>query len=300
VDPLLYAVILNTDRRADTLACLESLRRSVYPNQRILVLDNASRDGSVQAIREAYPEVEIISLEANLGYAGNNNVGIREAVAHGADWILVLNEDTLLAEDCLAELVSFGEANPRAGVLGPLVYHFDEPGVIQSAGGSLSRSWDSIHIGQNEPDRGQYAQPRPVDWVSGCAILVRRGVIDQVGMLDERFFYYWEETEWCLRARRAGWQVWHVPQAKLWHKGVQRNYSPSPNVTYYNARNRLLMLGKHHAPLGVRLSAWYQSLRTLASWSLRPKWREMRPHRDALWQGMRDYLFHRWGMRRVK
>ena len=299
MEPLLYVVILNTNRRVDTLACLESLERSSYPNQRILVLDNASSDGSVGAIREAYPQVLIISLEANLGYAGNNNVGIQSAVDQGADWVLVLNEDTVLAEDCLARMVSFGEANPFAGVLGPLVYHFDEPGVIQTAGGRLGRNWDSIHIGQNEPDRGQYAQPSQVDWVSGCAILVRRAAIEQAGMLDERFFYYWEETEWCLRLCRAGWQAWHVPQAKLWHKGVQRDYSPGPNVTYYSTRNRLLMLSKHHALPGVRARVWVEYLRRLASWSLRPKWREMRPHRDALWQGMWDYIFHRWGMRRV-
>ena len=299
MEPLLYVVILNTDRRADTLACLESLGRSSYPNQRILVLDNASSDGSVEAIREAYPQVLIISLEANLGYAGNNNVGIQAALDQGADWVLVLNEDTVLEEDCLARMVSFGEANPTAGVLGPLVYHFAESGVIQTAGGGLGRNWDSVHIGQNEPDRGQYTQPRQVDWISGCAILVRRSAIEQAGMLDERFFYYWEETEWCLRLRRAGWLAWNVPQAKLWHKGVQRDYSPGPSVTYYSTRNRLLMLSKHHAPPGVRLRVWFEYLRRLASWSLRPKWREIRPHRDALWQGMWDFLSHRWGMRRV-
>jgi len=297
--PLVYIVILNTNRRDDTLSCLESLKGSSYPNQRILVLDNASTDGSVMAIREAHPQVEIILLGANLGYTGNNNVGIQEAVAKGADWVLVLNEDTVLAEDCLAKMIEFGESNPRAGVLGPLVYHFAEPGVIQSAGGSLGDNWDSVHIGQNEPDAGQYTQPRMVDWISGCAILVRRKAIEQVGMLDERFFYYWEETEWCLRLCRAGWQVWHVPEAKLWHKGVQRDYQPSPSVTYYSTRNRLLMLGKHHAPVRVWLRAWVVYLRRFISWTVRPKWREKRAHRDALWQGMRDFLLRRWGMRRA-
>jgi GT2 family glycosyltransferase len=297
--PLLFTVILNTNRREDTLACLESLLNNSYTNHRALVLDNASSDGSVEAIQARYPTVTVISLEKNLGYAGNNNVGIQAALAQGAEWVFVLNEDTILAEDCLAELVTAAKADPQIGILGPMVYHHNEPAVIQSAGGKLGPKWESIHIGQNELDQGQFNHIRPVDWVSGCAILVRREVIEQIGMLDERFFYYWEETEWCLRTSQAGWKILHVPQAKLWHKGVQRDYRPNPNVTYYSTRNRLLMIQKHHAPLPIRFAAWSQMLRTLFSWSLRPKWREMRPHRDAMWQGVQDYLRRRWGKREV-
>lgn len=295
--PLVFTVILNTNRRDDTLACLESLAAGTYPHHRILVLDNASTDGSAAAIAAAFPQVQILPLSQNLGYAGNNNVGIVEAMAQGADWVLVLNEDTVLDPDCLAHLVQVGEQETATGIVGPMVYHFDEPAVIQSAGGALGPHWESHHIAQNEPDTGQFDRPRPVDWISGCAILVRTAVIDQIGPLDERFFYYWEETEWCLRARRAGWQIWHVPAAKLWHKGVQRDYRPGPNVTYYSTRNRFLMLSKHRAPLTIWVAVWLQTLRTLASWTLKPKWRAMRPHRDAMWQGIMDFLRRRWGMR---
>lgn len=295
--PLVYSVILNTNRRDDTFACLESLLTSTYNNHRILVLDNASKDGSVEAIRTEYPTVEILELSENLGYAGNNNVGIQAAINAGADWVFVLNEDTILANDCLAQLISASNMHPKIGILGPMVYHYDEPDVIQSAGGSLGMSWESIHIGQNTLDKGQYANPRPVDWISGCAILVRSEVVQEVGMLDERFFYYWEETEWCLRTRRAGWEIWHIPQAKLWHKGVQRDYQPSPNVTYYSTRNRLLMMKKHQAPVQIWMQTWAANIRTLISWSIRPKWRGMRAHRDAMWQGISDFLHNRWGMR---
>lgn len=295
--PLVMTVILNTNRRDDTLECLASLAKSTYPNNRLLVLDNASSDGSAAAIAGYYPEVQVISLEKNLGYAGNNNVGIQAAVNEGAEWVFVLNEDTVLAEDCLEKLVCAAGENDRLGIAGPMVYHFNEPGIIQSAGGSLGKYWESTHLAQNEPDRGQYPVPHAVEWVSGCAILVRREVIEQVGMLDERFFYYWEETEWCLRAREAGWQIWHIPQAKLWHKGVQRDYQPSPNITYYSTRNRLLMIRKHRAPLTIWLHAWLQLLRTLFAWTLKPEWRAMRPHRDAMWQGIQDFLHGRWGMR---
>jgi GT2 family glycosyltransferase len=213
----------------------------------------------------------------------------------GADWILVLNEDTIIAPDCLAQLIETGEGDSRVGIVGPMVYHHGEPAVIQSAGGRIDRRWESFHVAQNETDRGQFDAPHRVDWISGCAILVRRAVIEQVGAIDPRYFYYWEETEWCLRAGRAGWRIVHVPRAKIWHKGVQRDYRPKATVTYYATRNRLLTLSKHKAPLSVWLAAWLQILRTMTSWTLRPKWRSMHEHRHAMGRGVLDFLLQRWG-----
>lgn len=289
------SVVLNTNRRDDTCACLASLRANTYADHEIVVLDNGSTDGSVEAIRARFPETEIIRLGENRGYTGNNNIGIRAALDRGADWVFVLNEDVVLAPDCLTQLLAVAVSDPRIGILGPMVYHHDEPGVIQSAGGRLGRYWISSHFGQNERDRGQFREPRSVEWISGCAILVRRALIEQVGMFDERFFIYWDETDWCVRASRVGWRIVHVPAARVWHKGVQRDYRPRPSVTYYSTRNRFLMLSKHAAPLPARLVAWGQTLRTLASWSLRPKWRHLRDHRHALWRGLCDYLAGRWG-----
>jgi GT2 family glycosyltransferase len=291
------AVILNTSRREDTLACLASLMRSTYSNLSAIVLDNASTDGSVEAIRAAYPVVRVIPLAENKGYAGNNNVGITAAMESGADWIFVLNEDTEMAPDCVELLAALGQSRPRAAMIGPLVYHYDEPDVIQSAGVALGTAWDSQHLGKDEPDRGQFKEARQVQSLSGCSILVRADGVREFGALDERFFYYWEETDWCLRARRSGWEVWHEPHAHLWHKGVQRNYRPGPSVTYYNTRNHFLMMSKLDAPPGAWANAWFQTARTLTSWTVKPRWRHMRAHRDAMWQGMADYLRGRWGMR---
>ncbi|PWB74912.1 MAG: glycosyltransferase family 2 protein [Anaerolineales bacterium] len=293
--PLVISVILNTNRRDDTLECLVSLSRNSYSNHKIIVLDNASTDGSVEAIRAAHPAVQFVALERNLGYAGNNNVGIELALQQGADWVFVLNEDIILDAECLAKLIEVGERDPQIGILGPLVYHHDEPTVIQSAGGMLGKYWESIHLGKNEADNGQFKAPHPVEWISGCAILVRRKAIEQAGMLDANYFIYWEETEWCIRVGRAGWKIMHVPQARIWHKGVQRDYQPKPSFTYYGTRNYLLTLSKHKAPLHVRLYVWLQILRTFTSWSIKPKWRHKREHRDAMWQGIRDYLRGRWG-----
>ena len=295
--PYVVSVILNTNRRQDTLDCLASLAHSTYQPHTALVVDNASTDGSVEAIRAAFPETQFVALAENRGYAGNNNVGLEWAVKHGADWVLILNEDTVLDPEALARLVEVGLSDAHIGIVGPMVYHFDEPDVIQTAGGVLGPHWFAGLMGYNERDRGQYHDPRPVEWISGCAMLARRALIEQVGLFDERFFIYWEEIDWCLRARKAGWQLMQVPQAKLWHKGVRRNYTPTPSVTYYTTRNRFLLLAKNHASLSTWLVSVASTLRTLSSWTIRPKWREMRPHRDAMLQGLWDFARRRWGVR---
>jgi len=271
------------------------LHQNLYNNYKVIVLDNHSTDSSVSAIHQAFPDVQIIHLIENLGYAGNNNVGVEEAIKQGADWVFVLNEDTILDPECLTELVKVGESDPKIGIVGPMVYHHNEPDVIQSAGGMLGKYWQSQHLGQNELDRGQFQSPHPVEWISGCAILVRRAAIEQAGMLDASFFIYWEETEWCIRVARSGWQIVHVPEAKMWHKGVQRDYQPKPSFTYYGTRNHLLTLSKHKAPLAVQFFNWLQIFRTLVSWSIKSKWKDKREHRNAMWKGVVDFLQQRRG-----
>jgi len=293
--PIVISVILNTSHRDDTLECLASLQKNCYPNQRALLLDNASSDGTVDAVGHRMPAVQIIGLSENLGYAGNNNVGIDASIEQGADWVFVLNEDTWLAPDCISRLVKAGESDPTIGIVGPMVYHADEPDVIQSAGGRLDKYFREWHLGRDERDQGQFAAPHLVEWISGCGIMVRRAVIEQVGSLDARFFYFAEELEWCVRARRAGWKVLHVPQAKLWHKGVTRNHQPKPSVTYYATRNRLLLLLKHHASLAAWIVNVGQLTGTLASWTMKPRWRAKREHRDAMWHGMVDFVHRQWG-----
>jgi len=296
--PRLVTIVLNTNRRDDTLECLASLdRQTIAADNHVIVLDNRSTDGSVEAIRRAFPCADILSLPRDGGYAGNNNVGIRNALEYRPDWIFVLNEDTVLDPECLQHLVAAGTVDARIGIVGPLVLHHDEPTVIQSAGGRLGPYWEAIHDGANQDDVGQFHESRDVDWVSGCALMVRADAIAGAGVLDERFYYYWEELEWCLRLRAAGWHIVHVPRARLWHKGVKRQYVPSPNVTYYNTRNRFLMLSRHRPPAYVWAGAWVQTVRTLAAWSLRPKYRAYRPHRDAMLQGVRDFCTATTGIR---
>ena len=288
--PKVCVLILNRDRRQDTLACLESLLPNDYPNLDVVLLDNASSDDSAAAVRAAYPQtVTVIETGGNLGYAAGNNVGIEWARAHGADYVLLLNEDTIVARDFITRLVEVSQPRPEVGFLGPLVYHHDEPQLIQSAGGAITPDWRTYHLGQNQLDAGQYAQPYEVAWVTGCSILMRMSAVERIGMLDPEFFIYSEEVDWCLRAGRAGFAGLVVPSSRIWHKGVRRDYAPSPRVTYLSARNHLRLLRKHHAGRRALLRAMARNVRTLASWSVRPRWRSQRAHRDALARAMVDF-----------
>jgi GT2 family glycosyltransferase len=293
--PLVVSVIIYSGRQENIMECLDSLHRASYSNHRIIVLDYILSDGLSNVIRDTYSDVIVVELSENLGYAGTNNVGIKLAMEHNADWILILNDDTVLDKACLSLLISNGERNSNIGIVGPLVYHFDEPDIIQSAGGILDQYWNNIHIGGNEMDRGQFTKIQQVDWVSGCALLVRRAAVEQVGMLDPGYFLYWEETEWCLRAGRAGWRILNIPQARLWHKGVQRDYQPKPYVTYYMTRNHLFTLSKYKAPLRAWVFTLVQIVRSLVSWTIKPRWRHKREHRNAMWHGLVDFIKHRQG-----
>jgi GT2 family glycosyltransferase len=296
--PFVVTIVLNTNRKNDTLECLRSLAtQEPGSDNLVMVLDNKSSDGSAEAIRGAFPTTVIVAIDGDRGYAGNNNVGIKLAVARRPDWILILNEDTVLDSACLTRMIAAGESEASIGMVGPLVLHHDEPNVIQSAGGQLGRYWESVHIGANDIDRGRFDRVQDVDWISGCALLVRRAVVEQVGMLDERFYYYWEETEWCVRTRKAGWRIVHAPDAKLWHKGVRRDYVATANVTYYNTRNKFLLMSIHRAPLSVWVVTSWQTARTLLAWTLRCRWRSLTEHRRAMRQGVIDFVLGHWGAR---
>lgn len=293
--PLVVTVIIYSGRQKDIIECLESLHHNSYSNHKIIVLDYILSDGLATVVRGIYPDVIFVELRENLGYAGNNNVGIKLAIEHNPEWIFILNDDVILDTSCISLLVDIGERDPDIGMVGPLVLHFDEPNIIQSAGGILDKYWKNIHLDSNQLYQEQFSEVRQVDWISGCAILVRRAVIEQVGMLDPEYFLYWEETEWCLRANLAGWKIINMPNARLWHKGVQRDYQPKPYVTYYMTRNHLFTLSKHKAPLRAWSFTLAQILRSLVSWTIKPQWHHKREHRNAMWRGLVDFMNHRYG-----
>lgn len=289
--PGVTIIIINWNGYADTLACLASLRGLEYPAYDIVVVDNGSSDGSVAAIRAGFPEVKLIETGANLGYVGGNNVGLEYAAKTGANYALLLNNDTEVTPDFLSLLVEAAETDPQVGIVGPIIYYFDQPDVIWSAGGEIN--WQqglTRMVGLNEVDRGQFGlAPRPVDFVTGCALLIKLAVVQQVGLLDPRFFAYYEETEWCVRVIRAGFKILQAPQAKIWHKISPVAREASPQVHYYMTRNRLLFLKLTQASLAAWRHTLFDYSRTLLSWSLKPKWRHKAPQRQAMLQAILDY-----------
>jgi GT2 family glycosyltransferase len=244
VTPEVAVIILAYNGLDLTRQCLDSLRASDYSSVQVWVVDNASNDGTPAAIREAYPEVQLLALSENLGYAGGNNAGIRAALQQGAGLVFLVNNDTCLYPDCIRVLVRALEEHPRAGMVGPMVYTW-EGNVISSAGGKLVwRNADAVNVGMGEVDGGQFAG-RAVDFVNGCGLMVTRAAIDQAGLLDERFFMYWEETEWAVRVREAGLEVWFEPRARMRHRAPIRHEALSPTTLYYMTRNRLFFMARH-------------------------------------------------------
>lgn len=288
-------VIVTYNQWALTRACLESLAQATSANFEVLVVDNASTDGTPERVREFAPNVKVIENGVNVGYAQGNNLGLEYALQQTFEYAMILNNDVTVAENCLDVLVQAADANPDAALLGPLVYHADEPTVIQSAGGVLPKDWHARHRGANQSDRNQFAEIAAVEWLTGCAVLARASALGKFGLLDENFFMYGEDVDWGVRARQAGYRVLVVPQAHVWHRGVRRDYAPAPYVTYYSARNELQLMQKHRAGVSPYLRAWARNARTVASWSVLPRWRGQRAHRDALARALRDAALRRMG-----
>ena len=246
-------VVLNWNGRDDTVECLESLRAVDYPDHEIVVVDNGSTDDSVEAIRRRFPEVKIVEIGDNLGYTGGNNAGIRCALAAGAEFVLLLNNDTKVCAKLVSQLVSAAVEHPNAGFFSPKIYFYSEPTRIWFAGGKWSeRKAQFIHLGYGMDDSaGAFNAVTVMDYACGCAVLVRTSVIRQIGLLDERFFLVFEDVDWCYRGRKAGFESLFVPDAAVWHK-ASRSFggSESPLITYFHTRNRLLWGAKHLPLLG--------------------------------------------------
>ncbi len=299
--PATLVILVNWNNGEDTLACLRSLEKVAQPSFDVLVVDNGSRDASVERIRAAFPALRVLENGANLGFTGGNNLGLEVALREGYRYALLLNNDTEVAPDFLAPLVQALESDPQAAASGPLIYYHAEPRRVWSAGGAIDwRKGDTRMLGLGALDTGQFdGPPRPVDFVTGCALLVRMEAVKQVGALDPRFFAYYEEVEWCQRMRRAGYRILFVPQSKVWHKISPEAREASPRVHYYMTRNRLLFLRLGRAPLSARLWTGLSFARTLLSWSLKPRWRHKAPQRRAMWQALRDYSRGRLGKREL-
>lgn len=264
--PSISIVVLNWNGADDTLACLDSLAALTYPNFYVIVVDNGSTDDSLLKLRAYCADFPLALLETgrNLGYAGGNNVGTQHALDHGADFVLVLNNDTTVAPDLLECLVESAQRNSDAGVFSARIMYFDEPEIIWFDGGRWNSSTMRLEWpGQGETELILSSTDHDTDYACGAALFFRSEVARQIGLLDESFFLVWEEVDWGFRARKAGWRNVVVPAAKVWHKiGVSFGSESSPLRTYFSIRNELLWFSRH-APLSARVRLWLKDFRRL-------------------------------------
>ncbi|MBA4312068.1 MAG: glycosyltransferase family 2 protein [Chlorobiaceae bacterium] len=217
--PLVYIIVLTWNGKSDTIECLQSLQKLSYPNYKIIVVDNASIDGTADEVMRLYPSVELVRNSSNLRFAGGNNIGINIALKKKADYVLLLNNDTIVDVNFLSHLIEAAESDEHVGMAGPKIYYHSDQKRIWYAGGKIDWWTGSVsHLGVREIDKGQFIKLKYTDYVTGCALLVKREVVEKIGLLDESYFIYGEDADWSLRTAGAGYKLLFVPQAILWHK----------------------------------------------------------------------------------
>jgi GT2 family glycosyltransferase len=288
--PLVYVVVLTWNQLETTLECLTSLAQMIYPNFRIVVVDNCSTDGTTGAIKEQFPNVEVVVNKRNLGYPGGCNVGLRYALNQGAEYIFAINNDVSVDPAVLDELL--GAAAPDVGILTPKVYFADDPKRIWSVGGRRHPlTLEMIHKCDCRLDQGQWEEVLEQDYLIGCAHLFSRSLLEGIGVLDAGFFLYYDDLDICIRAQRAGYRLLMVPRAYMWHKvAASSGGVGTPRERYYMARSSVRFLRKH-----ARVWQWLfvipyrtgSAIKTVLRLAWRRRWDSVK----AYLQGLRDGLW---------
>jgi len=275
---MVYILILNWNNWKDTIACIESVFGSSYPKYKVVVIDNASTDGSEEKIIEwakgksishirydrrtaeegGLPEPErdllppyiiFIQSERNLGYAGGNNVGIRYALKKDdCKYIWLLNNDTVIDRDALIEMVKVAESDDKIGMVGSKLLYYHRPNIIQAAGGCRVIPWlgNASIIASNEKDDGRWDEPLEPSYITGASLLVKKTAVERIGLIEEKYFLYWEDADWGIRAWRAGYRLLYCPQSKVWHKEGGTTGFLGPTADYYWIRNGLYFTKKFY------------------------------------------------------
>lgn len=274
-----YVILVNYNGWEDTLNCIESLRLMQYPNFEVIVVDNCSVDESVRRLGERLdvvevaatsisgyvprdsaidngdlPSVVIIKSEENHGFAGGNNLAIRYVLDRGdADYVWLLNNDTVVHRDALSELVvtieGQAESSTTVAMCGSLILDFEQRSKVQAYGGARVNPFlgmtRNLHAGETVPDSGHSRSDETPDYISGCSLLVRRECIEVFGLLDEYYFLYWEDTEWCYRCKKHGFGLAVAEKSLIWHRRGSTT-KRFPISGYYNARNCLLFIREYY------------------------------------------------------
>jgi GT2 family glycosyltransferase len=250
--PKVVILILNWNGISETLECLRSIQKITYPNYIVLVVDNGSKGNDAEVINREFGDfVRVIKIKRNIGYTGGANVGIRSALSLGPNYVLLLNNDVVVDPNFLVELVNVSQNDAEIGIIGPKIYYYEQPNRIYSAGGRVN-FWTGITpiFGAGEIDDGQFDAIEEVDYVGGAALLIKVETIKTIGLLTEIYFSYYEETDWCVKAKKAGFKVVYVPKAKIWHKSHDmKTNSAKALVIYYMTRNRIIFVKRNSSTL---------------------------------------------------
>jgi len=270
-------VILHFAEKKQTLSCLLSIDNLEAKGLKteVVVVNNNPKE-NLHDLKTKFNKFSFLETGKNLGYAAGNNFGIKRVLKEKPDFVFVINNDTVLDEKILLNLIEFAKTDEKIGILGPKIYFApgcefhkeryqvkDQGKVIWYAGGLID--WPNVassHHGVDEIDRGQYDTPMETDFVSGCAMLVKKEVWEKIGFFDERFFLYWEDVDFCQRAKITGFKIVFVPQAKLWHANAGSSQVGGPLHDYYMTRNRLLF-GMKYASFKTKLALFKQSWQIL-------------------------------------
>lgn len=249
--PKVSIIILNWNGKKDTIECLESLKNITYPNYEILLVDNGSTDGSVEYFKETYPKIKLIENEENLGFAEGNNIAIQYILnSIDSEYILLLNNDTTVRQNFLEELVNTVEKDKNIGICGPKMLFWDFKGrkdVIWYAGGKADLSRGKFyHHNIGEVDSFNEKEPKEVDFISGCCMLIKRDVFEKIGLLDPIYFAYCEDIDFCLRAKKSNFKIIYVPTSIIWHKvSASTKGQFNSKKAYLKYRNTLFLIRKH-------------------------------------------------------
>jgi hypothetical protein len=251
--PLVSIITVNYNGLNMTTELLNSIRRLSYSQLEIFVVDNASKETPQYFLAEHYPEVHFIRSDENLGFAGGNNLAVREAKG---DYLFFINNDAELTEACIERLVDLFQQKPMLGIVSPLICYDKESkergrDFIQYAGMTTVSPLTARNrtLGERTDDIGQYDKPEPTAYPHGAAMMLSRQVLNEVGMMHDDFFLYYEELDWGERTRRAGFEIWLEPRAKVYHKESATVGKLSTLKTYYINRNRIYFMRRNFSTI---------------------------------------------------
>ena len=243
--PRVTVSIVHWNGGESTLACIDSVFAERLPDLSIVLVDNASTDGIADVVAARWPEVTVVRKITNTGFTGGQNAGIDAAMAAGADYVLLLNQDALLVPGCIGRMVALAEADSRTGLVSPLVYYADQPSRVQFAGSwLLPDAMDVGYDGDLAVVKARDADPATTMCLWGTALLIRRQVVEAIGVLDPRLFAYFEDTDYSVRAARAGWRNRMCFDAGILHEGHPTRFTRAPNFFYFVSRNEMMFWRK--------------------------------------------------------